>query len=109
MSASSRPFPRIRPTAHSNSKPLLVYFYSARSGPSRRVEGYLAQVLQRRANHDAFRLYRLDVDEQPAVARRFAIKMLPTLVVIDNKLLQVRLEAPKGCAEIQAALARWLA
>ena len=108
MSASSIPFPRNRSKPRNGSTPQLVYFYSARSGPSRRVEGYLAQVLQRRANDDALRLHRVDVDEQPALARRFGIRTLPTLVVIDNKHLEARLEAPSGCGEIQAALARWL-
>jgi thioredoxin 2 len=108
MSASSIRIPRNRSKARSGPKPQLVYFYSARSGPSRRVEGYLAQVLQRRANHDAFRLIRVDVDAQPALARRFAIETLPTLIVIDNEHLEARLEAPSGCREIQSALARWL-
>jgi thioredoxin-like negative regulator of GroEL len=108
MSASSIRFPRNRSKARSGPKPQLVYFYSARSGPSRRVEGYLAQVLQRRANHDAFLLHRVDVDEQPAIASRFGIRTLPTLVVIDNKHVEARLEAPSSCGEIQAALARWL-
>jgi thioredoxin-like negative regulator of GroEL len=100
---------RKRSTASSRSKPQLVYFHSARSGRSRRVEGYLAQVLQRRANHDTFRLHRIDVDEQPALAHRFRVEALPTLLVIDNRRVHVRLEGPKSCREIQAALARWLA
>ena len=38
-------------------KPGLVFFHSQRSGRSRRVEGYLAQVLQRRRNHATFKYY----------------------------------------------------
>jgi thioredoxin-like negative regulator of GroEL len=90
-------------------KPQLVFFHSARSGRSRRVEGYLAQVLQRRANHHAFQLLHVDVEEQPTVARRFGIRTLPTLVVIEGKRVEARLEAPTGCEEIKAALTRWLA
>ena len=86
-----------------------MFFHSVRSGPSRRAEGYLAQVLQRRANHDAFDFHRVDVDEQPSIARRFGIRTLPTLVVVEGKRVEARLDAPSGCAEIQAALARWLA
>ncbi len=37
------------------AKPSLVFFHSASSGRCRRVEGFLAQVLQRRANHDTLR------------------------------------------------------
>ena len=92
----------------SRSKPQLLFFCSARSGPSRRAEGYLAQVLQRRGNHDAFQLHRLDVDEYPTTARRFEIKTLPTLIVIDDKKLQARLEVPTSCVQIRTALTRWL-
>jgi hypothetical protein len=42
-------------------KPSLLFFFDARSGRSRRVEGFLAQVLQHRRNHDTFHLYRIDV------------------------------------------------
>src|SRR6266487_6851645 len=45
------------------AKPSLVFFHSASSGRCRRVEGFLAQVLQRRANHDTFELVRVDADE----------------------------------------------
>ena len=53
--------------------PLLVFFYSTRSGQSRRVEGYLAQVLQRRRNHDSFQVYRVDVEEQPQLVQCFRV------------------------------------
>jgi hypothetical protein len=35
-------------------KPILIVFSSHLDGHSRRVEGYLAQVLQRRRNHETF-------------------------------------------------------
>jgi hypothetical protein len=94
MSSNANPVPRLRLKPHGGPKPQLVYFFSARSSPSRRVEGYLAQVLQRRASHHAFRLRRVDVDQQPTLSGCFGIKTLPTLVVIDNKHLEARLEAP---------------
>ena len=40
-------------------KPRLVFFHSSFSGHCRRVEGFLAQVLQRRRNHGTFQLYRV--------------------------------------------------
>jgi thioredoxin-like negative regulator of GroEL len=97
------------PSLGIGSKPQLLFFHSARSGPSRRAEGYLAQVLQRRANHHAFQLRRIDVDRHPAIARHFAVRTLPTLIVIDATHVEARVEAPAGCGEIRAALARWLA
>src|SRR5436305_9565266 len=46
-------------------RPGLVYFHSKTSGRSRRVEGYLAQVLQRRRNHDTFKVYAVAQAERP--------------------------------------------
>ena len=40
-------------------KPRLVFFHSAASGHCRRVEGFLAQVLQRRRNHGTFKVVRV--------------------------------------------------
>ena len=53
--------------------PVLVVLSDRRSGPARRAEGFLAQVLQRRGNHDTFRLHRVDVGDRPELAERFAV------------------------------------
>lgn len=89
-------------------KPGLVFFYSPVSGASRRVEGFLAQVLQRRRNHGTFRLYRVDERERPDLFERFAVVRTPTLVVVEEKLVRARLERPRGCREIESFLAPWL-
>jgi len=39
--------------------PRLVFFHSPLSGNCRRVEGFLAQVLQRRRNHGTFNVVRV--------------------------------------------------
>jgi hypothetical protein len=49
-----------------NGRPRLVFFFSKASGRSRRVEGYLSQVLQRRRNHQSFDLLNVDVDGTPS-------------------------------------------
>jgi thioredoxin-like negative regulator of GroEL len=66
-------------------RPRLIFFFSTVSGRSRRVDGYLSQVLQQRRNHEAFRLYRVDVDAEPELVQRFGIDEVPTLVVVDGK------------------------
>jgi thioredoxin-like negative regulator of GroEL len=90
------------------TKPGLVFFHSSVSGHCRRVEGFLAQVLQRRKNHGTFRLYRVDELERPDLVQRFQIHTLPTLVVVEDKQVQARLERPRGCREIERFLAPWL-
>ena len=85
-----------------------MFFYSPVSGSCRRVEAFLAQVLQRRRNHGTFKLYRVDERERPDLVERFAVAMLPTLVVVEDKVVQARLEQPRGCREIERFLAPWL-
>jgi thioredoxin-like negative regulator of GroEL len=91
-----------------SSKPGLVFFHSSVSGQCRRVEGFLAQVLQRRRNHGTFRLYRVDEQERPDLVERFSVATLPTLVVVENRQIQARLERPRGCRDIERFLAPWL-
>jgi thioredoxin-like negative regulator of GroEL len=92
----------------SSTKPGLVFFHSSLSGNCRRVEGFLAQVLQRRQNHGTFKLYRVDEHERPDLVSRFDVQTIPTLVVVENKLVRARLERPRGCRDIERFLAPWL-
>jgi thioredoxin-like negative regulator of GroEL len=89
-------------------QPGLVFFYSAASGRCRRVEGYLAQVLQRRRNHGTFKLYRVDAHERPDLIERFAVSATPTLAVLEGRRVKGRLEQPRGCREIETFLSPWL-
>jgi hypothetical protein len=89
-------------------KPLLVFFYSETSGRCRRAEGFLAQVLQRRRNHETFRLRRVPREQRSDLLERFRIERVPTLVVIDHNAVRGRLIEPRGCEEIQTFLAPWL-
>jgi thioredoxin-like negative regulator of GroEL len=89
-------------------RPRLVFFHSRNSGRSRRVEGYLSQVLQRRRNHESFLLHHVDVDEHPELAERFQVEDVPTIVVVEEKRVRGRLESPKGCRDIEQLLGPWL-
>ena len=92
----------------SGVKPRLVFFHSSFSGQCRRVEGFLAQVLQRRRNHGTFKLYRVAREERPDLVERFDVDAMPTLVVVEGRQVRARLERPRGCREIEAFLAPWL-
>ena|GEM_PF-1023868 len=106
-------FPRNRryvigTAAGTAQQPGLVFFYSPISGSCRRVEGFLAQVLQRRRNHGTFKLYRVDEKKRPDLVERFGVAAMPTLVVVEDKVVRARLERPRGCREIETFLAPWL-
>jgi thioredoxin-like negative regulator of GroEL len=89
-------------------QPRLVFFHSKASGPCRRVEGFLAQVLQRRRNHGTFKVVLIAEEEHPDLLARFAVDSLPTLVVVEGKVVRARLEKPRGCRDIEGFLAPWL-
>lgn len=90
------------------SKPTLCFVYSPTSGHSRRVEGFLAQVLQRRRNHRAFVLQRINSVERPELAKKLGAKHVPTLVVVQDRRIRARLEGLSGCKEIEQLLEPWL-
>ncbi len=90
------------------TKPKLVFFASSVSGHSRRVEGFLAQVLQRRRNHGTFRLHVVDGEKRPDLVKRFGVGALPTLVVVEDRVVKARLERPRGCRDIEELLSPWL-
>jgi hypothetical protein len=90
------------------AKPSLVFFYSPLSGPSRRVEGFLAQVLQRRRNHETFKVYRVDVESRPDLVSQFAVPDVPALAVVEQKIVRGVLPRPRGCREIEVFLRPWL-
>jgi hypothetical protein len=94
--------------ATAGESPRLAFFYSAVSGRCRRVDGFLAQVLQRRGNHDTFRVYRVPLEERPDLHERLRIERLPTLAVIEGKTEVGRLEQPRACRQIERFLAPWM-
>ena len=90
------------------TKPRLVYFHSSRSGHCRRVEGYIAQVLQRRRNHDTFAYYSVAREQRPDLLEKFGITLMPTLVVVQGRSIAARLEEPRGAKHIETFLSPWL-
>ena len=86
----------------------LLYFTSARSGPARRVESLLDQVLQEHRNHDAFDRIAVDVDADRSLAERFAVDAVPTIVVVENGEEMCRIDGRPSVAELREALAPWL-
>ena len=90
------------------ARPWLVFFFSPRCGRCRRVEAFIAQALQHRHNHNTFALYNIANDQRPDLVGRFKIDTLPTLLVIENKRVRARLEAPRTSHQIQEFLSPWL-
>ena len=83
-------------------RPLLVFFWSERSGPARRMESLLAH-LERKERH-RLRVRRVDVDASPALAERFKVQVVPTLVLVKEKRAVARLDGRTSAPRIEAML-----
>ena len=83
-------------------RPLLVFFWSERSGPARRMESLLAH-LERKERH-RLRVRRVDVDANPELAGRFKVEVVPTLVLIKEKQAVARLDGRTSAPRIEAML-----
>lgn len=100
--------PQTEPITRPEPRPRLVFFYSPQSGRCRRVEGFIAQVLQRRRNHDTFELVRVSVDRRPDLAEKFDIGEVPTICIVEGRMLKRRIVVPRGCKELEHELEPWL-
>jgi thioredoxin-like negative regulator of GroEL len=87
--------------------PLLVFFWSERSGPARRMESLLAHLA--RKERSRLRVMRVDVREQPELAERFRVAAVPTLVLVRGKCVVDRIEGRASAPRIEDMLARHLA
>ena len=88
--------------------PKLVFFTDARSGECRRVESWVAHVMQSRRNHRRVKLVMVDSDARPDLVAKFGVTRVPTFVVVHRKVAKGRLESPRGIQEIAALLEPWL-
>jgi thioredoxin-like negative regulator of GroEL len=90
-----------------DAKPLLVFFWSERSGPARRMESLLAHLA--RKERMRLRVMRVDVEEQPDLAARFNVNAVPTLVLVKGKRVVDRIDGRASAPRIEVMLAPHLA
>lgn len=83
-------------------RPLLVFFWSERSGPARRMESLLAHL--ERKERQRLRIRRVDVDANPEIAERFKVDVVPTLVLVKDKKAVSRLDGRTSAPRIEAML-----
>lgn len=81
------------------SRPLLVFFSSRRSGPARRMESLLAHIA--RKERLRLRVTIVDVEDKPELAQRFRVEAVPTLVLVKGKRAVARLEGRASAPRIE--------
>ena len=108
IAPASAQIPTTTPTRAPAKAPLLLLFAEYTSGQSRRMDGFVAHVLQRRHNHGSFR-YRIVLKEQrPDLFERFHVEESPTLVVVDDGAVRARLVGYHRPGAVEDLLAPWL-
>ena len=71
-------------------KPLLLFFYSPTSGPSRRLDGLVSCLYVR--ERARMRLRKIDVTAGSELAERLQIKTVPTLALVKGRRVVAQLE-----------------
>ncbi|MDQ4134392.1 MAG: thioredoxin [Actinomycetota bacterium] len=86
--------------------PVVVDFWAEWCGPCRIIAPILEQIANEHAG--AIKVAKLNVDEHPAVSRRYEILSIPTLLVFRDGVLKKRLVGAKGKAQLLSELAEFL-
>jgi thioredoxin-like negative regulator of GroEL len=88
-------------------RPLLVFFSSARSGPSRRMESLVAHVARKERHR--LRVVQVDVEQRADLVEKLSVEEAPTLVLVVNKKPVARLDGRTSAPKIEAMLDEHLA
>jgi thioredoxin-like negative regulator of GroEL len=81
---------------------VLLFFFSPRSGPSRRMDGLVSWLYVRERKR--LRLKTIDVDRHVDIAERFRVKEVPTLLLVKDRRVVVRLEGRVTGRQIDSAI-----
>ena len=81
---------------------LLLFFFSPKSGPSRRMDGLVSWLYVRERRR--LRLRTVDVDRDAVIAERFRVTTVPTLMLVKDKRVVVRLEGRVTGRQIDNAI-----
>ncbi len=65
-----------------SDKPVLVDFWAEWCGPCRTIAPILEEVASQR--QDSLRVVKVDIDENPELARRFGVRSIPTLILFED-------------------------
>jgi thioredoxin-like negative regulator of GroEL len=86
----------------SDEQPLLVFFSSASSGPSRRMESLIAHIA--RSERHRLRVMQVDVAERADLVEKLKVLHVPTLVLVVAKKVVARIDGRASAPKIEAML-----
>ena len=83
---------------------MLVFFYSEKSGPARRMDSLLAHV--ERKERERLRVRRVNADRHPRLVRKFSVERIPTLVFVQDQKAIDRIDGRASMPQIEKLLER---
>ena len=88
------------------SEPLLVDFWAEWCGPCKMISPILEEIAAENAGK--IRIAKLNVDDNMAVARRFEVMSIPTLILFKDGAPRLRLVGAKGKGQLVQELEAFL-
>jgi thioredoxin-like negative regulator of GroEL len=85
-----------------DSRPLLVFFTSTKSGPARRMESLVAHIA--RKERERLRVIQVDVDQRVDLVEKLKVQNVPTLVLVVDRKAVARLDGRASAPKIEAML-----